>query len=56
LKESGQVTAILTATDRPRPGLRWIQMDDNWSLENLVARVFSTIARLEKSREYYAAK
>ncbi len=40
LKESGHVTVVLTATDRPRPGLRWIQMDDNWSLQNLVATVF----------------
>jgi hypothetical protein len=40
LKESGRVTAVLTATDRPRPGLRWIQMDDNWSLQNLLAHFF----------------
>lgn len=40
LKESGRVTAVLTATERPRPGLRWIQMDDNWSLQNLLVGVF----------------
>jgi len=40
LKESGRVTAVLTASDRPRPGLHWIQMDDNWSLQNLLATVF----------------
>jgi hypothetical protein len=40
LKESGRVTAVLTATDRPRPGLRWIQMDDNWSLQNLLVHFF----------------
>jgi len=40
LKESGRVTAVLTATDRPRSGLRWIQMDNNWSLQNLLAGVF----------------
>jgi len=40
LKESGRVTAVLTATDRPRPGPRWIQMDDNWSLQNLLAGFF----------------
>jgi hypothetical protein len=40
LKESGQVTAVLTATDRPRSGLRWIQMDDNWSLQNLLVGAF----------------
>ena len=38
LKESGCVTAILTATSNPRPGMRWIQMDDNWSLQNLLLR------------------
>jgi hypothetical protein len=40
LKESGRITAVLTATDHPRSGLRWIQRDDNWSLQNLVAGVF----------------
>jgi hypothetical protein len=40
LKKSGRVTAVLTATDRPRPGPRWIQMDDNWSLQNLLADFF----------------
>jgi hypothetical protein len=40
LKESGRVTAVLTATDRPHSGLRWIQMDDNWSLQNLLVGFF----------------
>jgi len=40
LKESGHVTAVLTATDTPRPGMRWIQMDDNYSLQNLLAGVW----------------
>jgi hypothetical protein len=40
LKESGRVTAVLTATDHPRSGLRWIQTDDNWSLQNLLIRAF----------------
>jgi hypothetical protein len=40
LKESGRVTAVLTATDHPRPGLRWTQRDDNWSLQNLLAGAF----------------
>jgi hypothetical protein len=43
LKESGRVTAILTATDQPRAGMRWIQMDDNWSLENLLAELFGRL-------------
>jgi hypothetical protein len=40
LKESGRVTAVLTATDHPRSGLRWIQTDDNWSLQNLLVGAF----------------
>ena len=40
LKESGRVTAILSVTDRPRSGLRWIQIDDNWSLQNLLVGLF----------------
>ena len=43
LKESGHVTAILTATDRPRAGMRWVQMDDNWSLQNLLAELFGRL-------------
>jgi hypothetical protein len=39
LKESGRVTALLTATADPRPGMRWIQMDDNWSLQNLLVKL-----------------
>ena len=37
LKESGHVTAVLTATNEPRAGMRWIQMDDSCSLQNLLA-------------------
>jgi len=40
LKESGHVTAVLTATNEPRPGMRWIQLDDNYSLQNLLARLW----------------
>ena len=36
LKESGRVTAILTATDYPRGEMRWIEMDDNFSLQSLL--------------------
>ena len=43
LKESGRVTAILTATDRPRAGMRWVQVDDNWSLQNLLAELFGRL-------------
>jgi hypothetical protein len=40
VKESGRVTAILTATDRPRAGSQWIQTDNNWSLQNLLIALF----------------
>jgi len=36
LKESGRVTAILTATDYPRAGSQWVELDNNWSLQNLL--------------------
>jgi hypothetical protein len=47
LKESGHVTAVLTATDQPRAGMRWIEMDNNWSLQNILAEFFG---RLRDSR------
>jgi hypothetical protein len=40
LKDRGRVTATLTATDFPRGGIRWIQMDNNFSLDNLLAALF----------------
>jgi hypothetical protein len=40
LKQSGRVTAILTATDHPRAGSQWIQTDDNWSLQNILIALF----------------
>ena len=43
LKESGRVTAVLTATDQPRAGMRWVQVDDNWSLQNLLAELFGRL-------------
>lgn len=46
LKESGRVTAILTATNEPRSGIRWLERDDNWSLQNLFARLWTS----EKAR------
>ena len=36
LKDRGRITATLTATDFPRAGIRWIQMDNNFSLQNLL--------------------
>ena len=43
LKEDGRVTAILTATDYPRRGMRWIEMDDNFSLQNLLVALFGEL-------------
>ena len=40
LKDHGRVTAALTATDFPRGGIRWIQMDNNFSLQNLLVALF----------------
>jgi hypothetical protein len=40
LKESGRVTAILTATDHPRAGSQWIETDDNFSLQNILVALF----------------
>ena len=40
LKDHGRVTATLTATDFPRGGIRWIQMDNNFSLQNLLVALF----------------
>jgi hypothetical protein len=40
LKEGGRVTAILTATDYPRGGSQWIEMDNNWSLQNVLIALF----------------
>jgi len=40
LKESGRVTAILTATDHPRAGSQWIETNDNWSLQNILIALF----------------
>ncbi len=42
LKESGRVSALLTATDFPRGGLRWVEMDDNFSLQNLLSGLLPT--------------
>ena len=40
LKESGRVTATLTATNYPRAGMRWVEMDNNFSLQNLLIALF----------------
>jgi hypothetical protein len=40
LKESGRVTASLTATNYPRAGTRWVQTDNNFSLQNILTALF----------------
>jgi len=47
LKDHGRVTATLTATDFPRGGIRWIQMDNNFSLQNLLVALFGDFQRLD---------
>jgi hypothetical protein len=43
LKDHGRVTATLTATDFPRGGIRWVQMDNNFSLQNLLVALFREV-------------
>lgn len=40
VKESGRVTATLTATGHPRAGTRWVHMDNNFSLQNVLIALF----------------
>jgi len=41
LKRSGRVTAVLSASSRPRDGARWVQNDNNLSLQNLLTGYFA---------------
>jgi hypothetical protein len=43
LKDSGRVTATLTATSYPRRGVRWIELDNNYSLQNLSYALFGAV-------------
>jgi hypothetical protein len=45
VKRSGHVTAVLNATVQHRGGERWLQIDDNWSLQNLLALGFERLIR-----------
>jgi hypothetical protein len=45
VKRSGHVTAVLNATAQPRGGGCWVQIDDNWSLQNLLALGFERLTR-----------
>ena len=40
VKDSGRVTATLTATNYPRTGTRWVQTDNNFSLQNILIALF----------------
>jgi hypothetical protein len=40
VKESGRVTATLAATDHPRVGSRWVETDNNFSLQNILIAMF----------------
>ena len=43
VKEHGRVTATLTATSYPRGGVRWIELDNNFSLQNLLCALLREI-------------
>jgi hypothetical protein len=43
VKESGRVTATVTATSYPRTGIRWVELDNNYSLQNLLCVLFREI-------------
>jgi hypothetical protein len=45
VKRSGHVTAVLNATAQSQGGGRWVQVDDNWSLQNLLALGFERFTR-----------
>ena len=45
VKRSGHVTAVLNATAQPRDGARWVQIDNNWSLQNLLALGLERLTR-----------
>lgn len=47
VKDHGRVTATLTATDFPRGGIRWIHMDNNFSLQNLLVALLRDLERLD---------
>lgn len=49
LKENGCVTATVTATDYPRPGIRWVEMDNNFSLQNLLIGLFGKVQALSEN-------
>ena len=45
LKRSGHVTAVLSAGTQPRDGARWVENDNNLSLQNLLTGCFAVFCR-----------
>jgi len=45
INRSGHAKAVLNATAQPRGGSRWVQIDDNWSLQNLLALGLERLTR-----------
>jgi hypothetical protein len=45
LKDSGRVTATLTATSYPRVGTCWVQMDNNFSLQSILIALFGQLVQ-----------
>ena len=45
LKRSGHVTAVLSASKPARDGARWVENDDNLSLQNLLTGCFAVFCR-----------
>jgi hypothetical protein len=43
VKEIGRVTATLTATNYPRAGGQWVEMDNNFSLQNVLIALFGSL-------------
>jgi hypothetical protein len=43
VKDSGRVTATLITTNYPRPGTRWVQTDNNLSLQNILIALFGEL-------------
>jgi len=48
VKESGRVTATLTAATYPRFGARWVPMDNNFSLQNILIALFGELVSSDR--------
>jgi hypothetical protein len=43
VKDHGRVTATLTATSYPRGGIRWVELDNNFSLQHVLCALFGEL-------------